>query len=178
MFDVVNLLAAEGPNGKWLPGDLNEVIWSSLAFFVLVFLLVKFARKPLVDGLRARIDGIESRLGEAEQARTGAEAERDRIKTALADSDAEAARLLEDARQSADNLRIDVANRADADIAALRERAVADLATTRAQAEADLSGEVSRLALGATEEVVQSTLDEAAQQRLIDAYISQVGSQN
>jgi F0F1-type ATP synthase membrane subunit b/b' len=55
---------------------------------------------------------------------------------------------------------------------------VSDLATTRSQAEADLQGELSRLALGATEEVVQTSLDDAAQQRLIDAYISQVGSQN
>jgi F0F1-type ATP synthase membrane subunit b/b' len=64
------------------------------------------------------------------------------------------------------------------EIAQLRERAEADLATTRTQATADLTGEVSRLALGATEEVVGSTLDDSAQQRLIDDYIRQVGSQN
>ncbi len=46
------------------------------------------------------------------------------------------------------------------------------------QATADLSGELSRLALGAAEEVVASSLDDAAQQRLIDDYISQVGAQN
>ena len=46
------------------------------------------------------------------------------------------------------------------------------------QAEADLSGELSRLALGATEKVVEGSLDPAAQQRLIDDYINQVGTQN
>ncbi|MCB1268638.1 MAG: hypothetical protein KDB19_10965, partial [Microthrixaceae bacterium] len=64
------------------------------------------------------------------------------------------------------------------EIAALRERAGADLAATRMQATADLSGELSRLALGAAEEVVASSLDDATQQRLIDDYISQVGAQN
>ena len=48
----------------------------------------------------------------------------------------------------------------------------------QAQAEADLSSELSRLALGAAERVVETSLDDAAQQRLIDAYISQVGTQN
>ena len=61
---------------------------------------------------------------------------------------------------------------------AARERAAFDLATTRSQAQADLSGELSRLSLGAAEAVVETSLDEAAQQRLIDDYINQVGTQN
>ena len=67
---------------------------------------------------------------------------------------------------------------AERDVAAVRDRAAIDLAATRGQVQADLSGELSRLALGAAEKVVEGTLDEATQQRLIDAYISQVGTQN
>jgi F-type H+-transporting ATPase subunit b len=178
MTNLLTLLGAEAPNGLWLPGDFNEVIWGSLAFFVVAGLLWKFARKPVADGLAGRTRRIADQLGEAEQARLAAEAEADRIRAALADSDAEAARILEEARRSADALRRDVAARAEADIAALRERAAADLAATRAQAEADLAAELSRLALGATEEVVQSALDDATQQQLIEAYIGRVGSQN
>jgi len=43
---------------------------------------------------------------------------------------------------------------------------------------ADLTAEVSRLALGAAERVVSHNLDDAAQQQLIEKYISQVGSSN
>lgn len=178
MLNAISLLAAEAPNGKWLPGDINEVIWGSLAFLIVAILLVKFGKDPVVNGLARRRENIAGRLQEAEQARTAAEAERDRIKAALADSDAEAARIIEDARRAADQLVVDVAARGDADVVALRERAVTDMATTRAQAEADLSHELSRLALGAAEQVVQRSLDDDAQQRLIDSYISQVGSQN
>jgi len=178
MNTVLTLIASEAPNGKWLPGDLNEVIWGTLAFLIVAFLLVKFAKKPVVEGLARRRQNIADGLGAAEQSRQTAEAERDRIKAALADSDAEAARIIEDARRSADQLAVDVAARADEDVVLLRERAVSDLATTRNQAQADLSGELSRLALGAAEQVVESSLDDATQQRLIDSYISQVGTQN
>lgn len=171
------LLAAEGSNGKWLPADINEVIWGSLAFLIVATLLVKFGKAPIVNGLKARSDRIAEHLGEAAAAREAAEAERDRIKAALADSDSEAARIVEDARRAADQLGIDTAARTETEIAALRERAGADLAATRMQATADLSG-LSRLALGAAEEVVASSLDDATQQRLIDDYISQVGAQN
>jgi NAD+ synthase (glutamine-hydrolysing) len=53
-----------------------------------------------------------------------------------------------------------------------------DLVSARTQAESDLSGELSRLSLGAAERVVETSLDPAAQQRLIDDYINQVGTQN
>lgn len=181
-MNVLNIattfLASEGSNGWWLPADINEVIWGTLAFLVVAFLLVKFGKSFVVKGLGSRSQKIADRLGEASGAREAAEAERDRIKAALADSDAEAGRIVEEARRAADQLGIDTAARTETEIATLRERAATDLVATRTQATADLSGELSRLALGAAEEVVTSALDDATQQRLIDAYISQVGSQN
>lgn len=175
---ALNILASEGSNGWWLPADFNEVIWGSLAFLIVFVLLWKFGGPFIADLLRGRKEQIAERLDAAAEEREAAEAERDRIKAALADSDTEAGRIVEEARRAADQLGIDTAARTEAEIAGLRERAAMDLAATRMQATADLSGELSRLALGAAEEVVTSSLDDAAQQRLIDAYISQVGSQN
>lgn len=165
-------------NTFWLAGDMDKVIWKAISFFVMAFIVVKFGRKPFMDMLAGRMDRIRAELDDAAQQRVAAETERDRIKAALADSDSEAARLIAEARSAADQLAVDTAARADADIAQLRERATADLATTQGQAQADLGAELSRLSLGAAERVVESTLDDVAQQRLIDDYISQVGAQN
>lgn len=180
MFTSSALLAAEegAENGFWLPHDINEVIWGSLAFLVVAALMWKFARKPVAAFLTGRIAGIAATLDAAEQSRLAAEAERDRIKAALADSDTEAARIIEAACTSADQLGRDTEVRAARDAEQVHERATADLAATRTQAESDLAGELARLSLGAAERVVESSLDEASQQRLINSYISQVGSQN
>ena len=184
MFSTIALIAseaveaAEEGNGFWIPADINEVYWGSLSFFVVAFLLWKFGRKPIAAFFSGRVAGIQASLDAAEQARLAAEAERDRIKAALADSDTEAARIIEQAREGADQLARDTEVRAARDAERVRERATADLAATRGQAESDLAGELSRLSLGAAERVVESSLDDASQQRLIDAYISQVGSQN
>jgi len=178
-MNAILLAAEEGAeNAFWLPHDINEVIWGSLAFLIVAALLWKFAKKPGADFFRNRREGIAAGLEAAEASRTGAEADLDSIRSALADSDAEAARILEDARQAADALTAEIAVRADRDIEMVRERAQIDLAATRGQVEADLSGELSRLAFGAAERVVDGTLDDANQQRLIDAYITNVGSQN
>ena len=187
MLNNVSLLAAAAaggedgaiaPNPVWLPFDINEVIWGTLAFAIIAFMLWKFARKPIAAYFAGRIDTISSELDAAASTRAEAEAERDRIKAALADSDSEAARIISEARASADQLAVDIAQRAEADVENIRHRGSADLANTRTQAESELSGELSRLALGAAERVVEGSLDDAVQQRLIDDYISQVGSQN
>jgi len=153
MFTSIAVLAAEegAENGFWLGHDINEIIWNSLAFFVVAFFLWKFARKPVAEFLSGRIAGIAATLDAAGQSRLAAEAERDRIKAALADSDTEAARIIESARASADQLSGDTEVRAARDAEQVRERAIADLAATRGQAESDLAGELARLSLGAAE---------------------------
>lgn len=165
-------------NGFWLPHDINEVIWGSLAFLIVAILLWKFAKTPTVDALAKRSSTIESDLEAAAEARLSAEAERDRIKAALADSESEAARIIEEARATADQVAVDTAARGVTDAQRVRERAGADLVALHTQAESDLVGELGRLSLGAAEQVVATSLDDAAQQRLIDVYISQVGTQN
>lgn len=178
---IVLLAAEEGghpENAFWFPHDTKEIIYGSLAFFIVAFFITKFGRNAVVGGLRKRTAGIEESLTEAAEARSAAEGERDRIKAALADSGTEAARIVEEARQAADALTAEIATRADRDVAAVHERAAVDLAATRHQMEADLSGELSRLALGAAEKVVEGSLDDANQRRLIDDYIAGIGTQN
>jgi F-type H+-transporting ATPase subunit b len=166
-MNLLFLAAEEGAeNGFWLPHDINEVIWGTFAFTLVALLLVKFALQPGKGYFKNRAAGIEEGLEGAASARRDAE------------SETEASRIIEDARQSADALSADIAARAQRDAEAVRERAAVDLAATRNQVEADLSGELSRLALGAAEKVVEDELDAANQQRLIDAYISDIGSQN
>ena len=73
-------------------------------------------------------------------------------------------------------MKVDLAARAEADIAEMRTRAATDIESQKAQAIADLRAEVAGIALGAAERVVQSSLDAEVQGRLIDAYIDEVAS--
>ena len=172
------LTAVAHENGYWLPGDINEVIWGSIAFALVMALLVWKAGPAIKKAMTGRTERIQAEMDAAEALRTAAESERDRIRTALADSDSEAARIVEEARQTADKLRADLAKRTDAAVTSLRERGAADLEAARRQAESDLRIEVSKLALGAAEQVVHANLDDDTQQSLIESYIAQVGSTN
>jgi F-type H+-transporting ATPase subunit b len=158
--------------------ELNEIIWGGGAFLIL-FGFMAWKGFPAVRGaMDARADKIRADLDEADQAKADAQRVQAEYEAQLADAKAEAIRLVDQARVQADELKKDLAARAEVDIAAMRERAAADIEAGRQQAISDLRSEVSEIALGAAERIVGASLDRASQSQLIDAYIDEVASSN
>ena len=158
--------------------EINEVIWGGLAFLILFVLMVKKGFPAVKGAMDARAEKIRSDLDAAEQARTDAQAVQADYEARLADAKAEASRLIDEARADAERVRADLVARAEADAAGIRERAAGEADAAKAQAIADLRAEVSSIALGAAERVVQSSLDAEVQGNLIDAYIDEVAGAN
>jgi len=172
--DVGDCNKAESP----IVPDATDLIWGSAAFVVLLIAMWKFALPALKSGMQGRSERIRDDLAKADTARAEAEELLATYQRQVADSKAEATRIIEDARATAEGLKADLQRRAEAEIAEMKQRAAADIEASKAQAVADLTGEVASLAIGAAEVVVQNSLDRDAQVRLIENYISQVGSAN
>ncbi|HJP15760.1 MAG TPA: F0F1 ATP synthase subunit B [Acidimicrobiales bacterium] len=158
--------------------ELNEIIWGGAAFLILFVIMVKKGFPAVKGAMDARAEKIRADLDAAEQAKTDAQAVQSDYEAQLADAKTESARIIEEARVTADQLRTDLSTQAEGSIAEMREKAAADVEAQKAQAIADLRAEVSGIALGAAERVVQSSLDADAQARLIDAYIDEVTGSN
>jgi F-type H+-transporting ATPase subunit b len=156
--------------------ETNEVVWGSLSFLVLFFVLAKLAFPAVRKGMDARADRIRRSLDEAEQAKNEAQRVLEEYRSQLADARNEAAGIIEEARQAADSMRRDLIHRAEAESAELRERAAADIRAQTDRALADLRSKVAELAMGAAEAVVVSSLDRDTQMRLIEDYINRVGA--
>jgi F-type H+-transporting ATPase subunit b len=154
----------------------SEIVWASISFLLLFFLLAKFAWPGIKKGLQARSDRIRESLDEAERAKTEAETVLDEYQRQLADAKSEAARIIEEARQTADNLRQDLRRQAEAEVAEVKQRAQEDIQAQVDRAMADLRGQVADLAIELAEKVVERSLDRDTQMALIDSFISQVGS--
>lgn len=156
--------------------EMPEVIWGGLAFVLLFLLLWKFAFPAIRKGMDARAERISNDLTSAENAKAEATGVLAEYQAQLADARAESARIIEEARSTADAMRRDLAAKAEADIAEMRQRAAADVEAAKAQAMADLRGEVTQLAIGAAEHVVQRNLDAETNAALVDQFIAQVGA--
>ena len=165
----------EAPN-PILPAT-TELVWGSISFAVLLFLLYKYAYPQVRKMMDDRSERIRTDLQEAETAKAEAQGVLDEYRAQLNDARAEGGRIIEEARQAADRIKRDQEARLQAEVAELRARAVADIESAKTQAVSDLRDEVAQLAIGAAETVVQHNLDEATQTQLIEDYINQVAAQ-
>ncbi len=152
----------------------DELIWSIISFAAVFFLLWKFAWPGLKKGLSDRTDRIRTDLEAAEQAKLEAQQAQAAYQSRVADAKAEAARIIEDARQTADATKAERVRALDAEIAEMRKRAATDIDVAKTQAFAELRGEVASIAIGAAEQVVEHSLDADTNRQLVENFIAQV----
>jgi F-type H+-transporting ATPase subunit b len=155
--------------------ETKEILWAAIAFVLVFALLAKFAWPAIKKGLQDREDKIRGDLEQAEAVRTQAETELADYQRQLAEARNEAGRIIEEARQSADQVRKDLIARAEADAAGIRAKASDDIRAASDRAMADVQAKVSDLSIELAERIVQQNLDRSTQIQLIENYINEVG---
>jgi F-type H+-transporting ATPase subunit b len=153
-----------------------ELIWGSLAFLIVLGVLVKFAFPTLKKTMYDRQEKIRTDLEGAEAAKAEAEREREEYRAKVQASRQEAVEILEAARGDAERVRADIIARAETEASEIKARANEDIRLATERAQADLQSSVKDLSIELAEKVVERNLDPETQRALIDSYIAQVGS--
>lgn len=156
--------------------ELNEIIWGVVGFTVVFGFIWKMGLPSIKSGMNARTERIRSDLDAAEAQRTEASGILAEYQAQLTDARSQSAKIIEEARQAADEVKATLVAKAEADITELRTRATSDIEAAKVQAIADLRGEVASLAIGAAEQVVERNLDHDTNVALVESYINQVGA--
>jgi len=169
--------AAEQPTSKNpIVPELNELIYSLIAFVVLVVLFRRFGFPAVQKAMEARTKRIRDDLDKAESAKTEAEGVLADYKKQLADAKAEADKIVDEARKQAEKVKEASIAKTNDEVAELKDKANADIESARASALASLQSTVAELAIELAEKVVEKNLDRETNKRLIDSFIVQVGS--
>jgi F-type H+-transporting ATPase subunit b len=156
------------PWKELIPGTMASII---------VFTLLAWKAGPIIrKSLRDRTAGIQKQLDDATAAKAAAETEAARIREAQGDIDAERARLYAEADTQAEALLADGRVRLAAEIAELEARAEADIESAAGRSSDELRTEIAKHSGVAVDSIVRDTLDDAAQQELIENFIARVGA--
>lgn len=173
------MLLAEGAatGADLLIPKVSEIIWTLIFLGIFIAVFSKFILPRLNAVLDERAQKIEGGLRKAEEAQVEAERMRADHEQELADARQEAAAIREKARQ--DGARIVEEARATAE--AEKERVLASgqqqLAAERQAASAQLRGEVGTLASDLAAKIVGESLDDDARsQRVIDRFLADLES--
>jgi F-type H+-transporting ATPase subunit b len=167
---------AEHEQSPILPAS-NELIWGTVAFLLLVFLMYRTVWPSVDKAFKDRRANIEGKLEEAEREREEADQLLERYRRRLRDAEDETQRILEEARANAERVRKDLRAKAEAEAEREIERARTAIRQERNQAIQELRREVGTLAVELATRVVGDSLDRDRQLRLIDRYIDDLSLQ-
>lgn len=154
-----------------------ELVYGAIAFLIVLVIMAMYAFPRLNDLLDERRASIQGRMEEAEDARQEAETERQRYREQLDDARGESNRLIEEAKQDAEQMRRDIVARAETEAEQIKSSARSDIEAERERLVSELRGEVAQVAVAIASKIVDRELDPAAHQDLVDDYIDRLSRQ-
>ena len=155
--------------------SLGLFVWQLVLFLALLFLLRKFAWKPILDSVSTREEGIKNALESAENAKKemqNLQANNEQlVKEARAERDA----LLKEAREIKDKMISDAKEEAKEVAAKLIENAQASIEQEKQAAISELKHQVAELSIGIAETVVKKELIAKKDQiKLVEGLLEEV----
>ena len=150
-------------------------IWQVVIFVGLIFLLKKFAWKPILDAVNEREQGIKNALESAENARNemqNLQADNQRI---LQEARAERDAMLKEAREMKEKMVADAKSEAQEQGQKMIDQAKAAIESEKNAAMADLKAQVATLSLSIAEKLLKEELsNKESQTKLVEKMLGDV----
>lgn len=159
---------------KLLNLEPGMLIWTFITFALLLWLLKKFAWKPLLGALESRENKIREDLQKAEDARTGAEQLLAEHRKLLLNSEVEARKILDEAKSTAEMIKQGIVDSAHEQARQLTAQAKAEIQREKDTALSELREEVADLAIRAAGKILGEELDAAKHRKLVDEFIGKL----
>jgi F-type H+-transporting ATPase subunit b len=155
--------------------ELGLVFWTTISFFILLFLLGKFAWKPILSALNDRERFIEDSLQKAEAAKEEMSRLTNENESLLKLARAERDQILSDARKVKEQMIVDAKELAHKEGARMIELARVEINNQKAIAMADVKNQVATLSLQIAEKVLRKQFeDQNKQDELVSQLLKEV----
>ena len=166
--------AQEGGPPNLLSPSGGLMFWTLLIFVALLFILSRFAFKPLVAAVEAREAALEEAISGAKRDRDAAAALLEEQRQHLEAARNEAQRFIADGRATAEKLKASMLEETKAQQNEMLERARRELENEKGRAIAELRREAIDLALAGAGKVIARNLDDAGNRKLIEDFLSSI----
>jgi F-type H+-transporting ATPase subunit b len=152
--------------------ELPDLIWGSLAFFIVLAFFVWRVLPRVNASLDARKDAIEGGLKRAEEAQAGAQEALEQYNAQLAEARAAAAGIRDQAREDAKRIRAELVEAAQVEAARVISTAQAQIEAERQSAYASLRSEVGAIAIDLASGVIGESLNDKRSNDIVDRFLA------
>ena len=150
-------------------------IWQVVIFVGLIFLLKKFAWKPILDAVNEREEGIKNALLSAENAKKEMMALKSDNQKLLDEARAERDTMIKEATAIKEKMIADAKSEAQSQGAKMIEQAKATIESEKNNAVAEIKNQVSSLSLEIAEKLLKEELsNKESQTKLVEKMLADV----
>ena len=153
---------------------IGEFLTQFIGFLIAVWILKKFAWKPLMQMLEQRRAKIKSDLDEAALAKQQAADELAAYQAKLKDIDAEARVKIQEAIAEGNKVANEIREQARAESKEIVSKAREELARDIAKAKVELRNDIVNMTILATEKIISERLDDEKHRQLLNNFIAEV----
>ena len=146
-----------------------------LNFLLLFFVAKKFLFGPVMKMIQSRQQEIDDLYAQADAAKESADALEAEYKNRLAAAQETGDTLVKEAMARGKNREEEILRQANREADAIREKAAQDAAREKKKALNDAKDEISAIALEIAGKVIDQTMDDEKQQKLVDSFLAELG---
>ena len=163
---------AARPSSNILTPNGGLMVWTLIIFLILMFVLSKFAFRPITAAVAAREKALEDAVEQAKRDRAEAGDLLGQQRQLLEQAHGDAQRLIGEARGAGDRVRQQLLEQAHAQQQEMLERARKEIDDERLRAIADLRREAVDLAIIGAGKVIEKNLDDQTNRKLVEQFLS------
>ena len=141
------------------------IVWTLVAFLTVLFLLKKFAWKPILNSLKEREDFIQNALNSAEKAKEEMKELQSNNERILNEAKAERDTMLKDAREIKEKMITEAKSIASKEGERLLKTARENIQNEKIAAIAELKSQVATLSIEIAEKILKSELSSDEKQK-------------
>jgi F-type H+-transporting ATPase subunit b len=174
---IPSILGSSGAEEKYglvLPVQWETIVWALIIFSLLLFILSKLAWKPLLAAVEAREKRIADSLAKAEEIQKAAADIAARQEAALAEAQAKAKAVLDEARAQSEDYRKRELAKAKTDADAFLDRAKKEIGLEEVRVRDALRREVVELTLEVASKVLERNVSAEDDRRLAGSLLAEV----
>jgi F-type H+-transporting ATPase subunit b len=148
--------------------DVGLAFWSLIAFLVLLFVLGKFAWKPIMKAISEREQGIEDALAKADKVKAEMVALQSENETMINKAREERAKMLKEAKETAEKMVSEAKDKAKSEYDRIVAEAQQAITQQKNAALTDVKNQVGSLVVEVAEKVLRRELaDKTGQEKYI-----------
>lgn len=154
-----------------LEPNFGVMAWTVIIFLILMFVLSKFAFKPLFAAVEEREKALEEAIANAKRDRDEAEQLMSQQRVQLEAARTEAQAIIADSRATAERMRGDLLAQTKQQQEEMLEQARRVIESERTNAVAQLRREAVELAIAGASRVIDKNLDSAANRQIVESFL-------